>query len=96
MHVMLKTLLCSLFRACLYWPNREAAWLVTQIALCSSLVMGKVFYFFAKIITQYGSTVYLGTTQVVLGQFQHFKNTRCGITAKRSHKEQKEHYSLTK
>ena len=47
-------------------------------------------------ITQYGSTAYLGMTRVVSGQFQHFENTWRGITAKRSRKEQKEHYSSTK
>ena len=41
------------------------------------------------IITQYGSTVYLGMTRVVLGQFQHFENARRGITAKRGRKEEK-------
>ena len=41
-------------------------------------------------------TVYLGMTRVVSGQFQHFENTWCGITAKRGHKEQKEHYISTK
>ena len=47
-------------------------------------------------ITQYGSTVYLGMTQVVSGQFQHFENTWRDIMAKHGHKEQKEHYSSTK
>ena len=41
-------------------------------------------------------TAYLGMTRVVSGQFQHFENTRCRITAKRGRKEQKEQYSSTK
>ena len=32
------------------------------------------------IITQYGSTAYLGMARVVSGQFQHFENTRHSIT----------------
>ena len=40
-------------------------------------------------ITQYGSTVYLGMTRVVSGQFQHVENTRRSITAKRNREEPK-------
>ena len=46
-------------------------------------------------ITHYGSTVYLGMTRVVSGQFQYFENKRCNAMAKCDHKGPKEHHSST-
>ena len=48
------------------------------------------------IITQYGSTVYLGITRVVSGQFLRIENVRRGNTAKRDCEEPKEHHNSTK
>ena len=71
------------------------------LSVCHELIITPLFCLydmnlFLLVITQYGSTVYLGMTQVVSDQFQHIENTRRSITAKCGCKEQKEHYSLTK
>ena len=45
---------------------------------------------------QYGSTAYLGMTQVVSGQFLHIENIWCNAMAKHDREEPKEHHSSTK
>ena len=45
---------------------------------------------------QYGSTVYLGMTRVVSGQFPCIVNARHCTMAKRDREEPKEHHSSTK
>ena len=49
-----------------------------------------------SIITQYSSTVHLGMTQVVSGQFPRIENIRRNAMAKHNSKEPKEHHSSTK
>ena len=48
------------------------------------------------LIMQYGSTAYLGMTQVVSGQFPRIENVQCRDTAKHNCEEPKEHHNLTK